>query len=389
VLIHLLGPAAQERSREVLLDLMALPPAAYAHVREFGEDGGSSYVITDLHFGVAELPEWLKRARTTIGRDAARAGDFTRVFQPGNVPRPDDVPTEEIAIPAAPVGAFTQLFSPKQAAAVAEGPAPMSVDEPQIVAAAHEPGKQPDISVAVEPGAFTKLFASPGAAPLASKQPDTSVAAEPGAFTKLFASPGAAPARKQPDTPVAEPGSFTKLFTSPDAPPVSAAPGEFTQMFSSPMAPPPATPLTAQAGEITTHFQRKPEPAFYSRSKPSDEHGLAAADGPAGNPAAAPSAEPGDFTRLLSAVPPKPAPLPSPATPIQSAPVEAPSTGVSDYTRVIAARLPAALPTPPASVAPAAQAIPERRRKDVRPILVFSVLAALAVLLILLAALGR
>src|SRR4051794_23146355 len=90
VLVHLVKAGAQEPARALLLEVMALPPAGHCHVREFGEDDGASYVITDLHFGAAELPEWLKRARSAkppeLCREAAEPAGGAQ----------DDIPTAEI-----------------------------------------------------------------------------------------------------------------------------------------------------------------------------------------------------------------------------------------------------------------------------------------------------
>jgi hypothetical protein len=280
VLIHLIDPGGQA-SHAMLHELMALSPSAYVHVREFGGGDGAPYVITDMHFGPAEFPDWLKRARAADGAKPASAGEFTRLFRPAAVPAAgEEVPTEELPVPVAP-----------------------------------------------------------------------------------------------------------------------AAPGEFTRLFSSPVAPPPSIPPVAQAGDITSLFERKPDAA-------PDQHGPSASGivnafnniaEPAGScwsergsepfksepsqppPVSSTAPEPGDFTRLLGAVP---AASPAPVLP-HPAPPPAPAA-VSDYTRVIAARPPAA-----PSMQPAPNAPPQTRRTDVRPIVVFSVLAALAVALILLAALGR
>jgi hypothetical protein len=270
VLIHLIEPGAQA-SRAMLLELMALSPSAYVHVREFGGGDGAPYVITDMHFGPAEFPDWLKRARASDGAKPAGAGEFTRLFRPAGVPAAE-VPTEELPVAVSP-----------------------------------------------------------------------------------------------------------------------AAPGEFTQLFSSPVAPSSSIPTIAQAGDITSLFDRKPEAA-------PDQHGPSASPvfkniaefseptwsecGPEpfkSEPPTAPSAsEPGDFTRLLGAVPTR-----SPA-PVPTAPAPPPPAAVSDYTRLVSARPPATPSTQPAPSVP-----PQTRRTDRRPILVFSILAALAVALILLAALGR
>jgi hypothetical protein len=270
VIIHLIEPGGQA-SRAMLLELMALSPSAYAHVREFGGGDGAPYIITDLHFGPAEFPDWLKRARALDGAKPAGAGEFTRLFRPAAAPAAE-VPTEELPVAVAP-----------------------------------------------------------------------------------------------------------------------AAPGEFTQLFSSPVAPPPSIPTIAQAGDITSLFDRKPEaspdqhgpsasPVFKNIAEFSEPTWPEPGSDPfnSGPPTAPSAPEPGDFTRLLGAVPTTPpAPVPPPPAPPSA-------RAVSDYTRLVSARPPATPSTQPAPSVP-----PPTRRTDMRPILVFSVLAALAVALILLAALGR
>jgi hypothetical protein len=271
VLIHLLGAAAGP-SRAILHELMALPPGAYMHVVEFGEESGTCFVVTDLELGEVEMAEWLKRARS------------------GAVPV-EERPTEEIAVPVLP----------------------------------------------------------PAAAPPAPQ--------EPGEFTRLF-----------------KPATVKRPATAPPvAPVVTAAPGEFTRIFSAPTAPPPSLPVpTRQNGELTSLFDRKVSPPAIEPPPPVEAL-----------PSSAPPAisEPGDFTRLLG-MPPAPVPPPIAAP----SPIPAPVHEPGEYTRLVTTQCadPAPLPPPPSQ--PAAQ---PARRSDRRPILIFSALATIAIVLILLAALGR
>ncbi len=147
-----------------------------------------------------------------------------------------------------------------------------------------QPCREPDStgsaagSFSAGPGAFTKMFGSPGAQ--ASKdeaQPATSAApasgAGPSAFTKMFGMSGAQarkdeppPAISAPGTPGADPGAFTKMFGTPDAQaskdepqPATSAPapsgagaGPFTRMFGNVATPSPATQQVEEAGFDTS-----------------------------------------------------------------------------------------------------------------------------------------
>ena len=225
-------------------------------------------------------------------------------------------------------------------------------------------------------GEFTRLFQAPAAEPPQAAPQDSA-----GEFTRLFAMPKAV---REP-RPVQVPPRPT-LASSP-APAPEAVAGEFTKMFSSPLAAEPVHPKPGNgAGEITQLFER---PA--AAAGPGELTRLLNATGPtppAAQPApAAPPQEVGDFTRLLgspAAVTPVAAAAPKAAGPAPAA-ILAPGPG--DYTRAIAARPPAAeaatAPAPPLAAPSAAKSAAAPAPTKAQMMVVFSVLAILAVALIL------
>jgi hypothetical protein len=210
-----------------LHELMALPPDAFAHVRDLGEHEGAPYVVTDAHFGETSLAEWLKRAR---------ASESPAPPVPSKAQDP-------------PIGEFTRLFQARKITLPGPWVPPPPSRTPQYQALLPVPGE------------FTRLFSSPFAAEPATLAPEQNA----GELTALFRDPPElllAQAQQVPPSvpaPVARPiqasaqkvGDFTRLLKpaaptadllpETPAPPMVAAPGEYTRIVmerpSSPAAP--------------------------------------------------------------------------------------------------------------------------------------------------------
>jgi hypothetical protein len=287
VIVHLLEAGDETASRALLLQVMALPPEAFAHVREIGEHEGAAYVVTDAHFGESGLPAWLHRARASDGRYA-----------------PVHATVSVKGAGQASIGEFTRMFQAAKATPAA----------PRPEAAAPPPG----------PGEFTRLFVAPKAPPQAA--------------------PAAVPA-----PPEIQSGEFTRLFSSPrSAEPVKAAAaagmGDITRLFQRRAAP--SMDVSAEAHEQNTPAAvqeiNTPAPApgdvtrlLEVRAATRDVEppaGATQSPQPAPIPsAAAVGGSPGDYTRVIAGRPPNPPPsaapesakpqAPAPARPTRLAPI--------------------------------------------------------------------
>ena len=255
VVVHNLGPAGHGRSQAVLHELMALPAASFAHVREIGEESGSVYVIVDDHFGAAELGEWLRRARAGEER-YSQAGSWPRAEEETQEVPPPRVASAVVAPDegAEEPGDFTRIFGTPLAPEPAKARPSFDVVAP-VTAAPNPAG--------AEPGDFTKVFGSP-LAPEPVKPPTASGGGE---ITVLFRRPPAAPATPAtilpppvptpapPENPGAEPGDFTRLLRTPAVDPAPVA---------APDAPPPrpietkASACGAGIGEYTRVIAARP-----------------------------------------------------------------------------------------------------------------------------------
>jgi len=342
----------------------SMPPASASH-DDF-----------DILFQSATTPTSTAQHKAPVPPPApAQPGDFTQMFQTGNLKTPQPPPA--FAPQSAP-GEFTSMFqSPAKPPQAAEPddfnrmfdtvtgrikpPDPPKQPEPKVSAPAAPP-------TATGPGEFTSMFQAPPAAPPLPKtvqSRDTAPPASgPGEFTQMFHAPSSPPAAAAPPKPEvsrtaqmpaftppaaaapAPPSEFTQMFQAstaqlkpsdlpsmPPAPPAAAASttGEFTQMFQAPAAaklpePPktaPVKPATAPAapppGDFTQMFQAT------GQMKPPDPP---AAAGPSHPPAAQ---SPGEFTQMFRTSPgqpafepAKPAAKPAPPPPAPPPPAGAP-----------------------------------------------------------------
>ena len=179
---------------------------------------------------------------------------------------------------------------------------------------------------------------------------------EPGAFTKLFRSPGGPSVSPEPPSAPANSGEFTRFFQSPlpesrpggellNRPPVGTPPpaapsaqqdpGAFTRLFGTPSGPGKASPMPPAASS----------PPVLPGGATSSFSGASPGAPPAPAPPPAQSGG-GEYTRLFSspAAPPRSAPTPPPAPP--PAPVQ---SGPSEYTRLFSSPSPQGVgPAPPA-----------------------------------------
>ncbi len=256
---------------------------------------GFAYVVTD------ELPQetisgWGRSSAVGAAPSGAAAPGVSGIFSV----QPEDGPAS--SAPNAAPESVTKEFMPGMLAAEAqrrpesaiesgkpETAGPSSGDPGAFTRMFGTPGarlsKEGDSvglaagSSGVGPGAFTKVFGIPGAQP-SKDEPQPAISARgtsgagPGAFTKMFGSPGAQPSKDEPQPAIsapgtsgASPGAFTKMFGSPDAhaskdepqPRTSAAgtsgaaAGPFTRMFANATTPnPPATQQVDGAGFDTS-----------------------------------------------------------------------------------------------------------------------------------------
>jgi hypothetical protein len=250
VVIHLLEPGGRGASRALLHELISLPPDAFGHVREIGEQDGSAYVITDDHLGAAGLEEWLRRARA--GEDRyAQAGSWPRAEkETQEMPAPHAAPAHEPRSSAP--GDFTRVFASSLAPEPAKGPA----------GSAGVPPVPPAPRGEAAPGDFTRVFGSP----LAAEPVKAAPASGAGDITVLFRRPRAAPlspaivppppppAPAAPENPDAEPGDFTRLLGTPvkPAPPAAPDPPPLRAVES------PAAERAAGIGEYTRAIAARP-----------------------------------------------------------------------------------------------------------------------------------
>lgn len=201
---------------------------------------------------------------------SAEVGEFTKMFQaPKAPPAPPPAPAPT---PVKEPGEFTRMFQANPSPAAAPPPPPAATksgpsDFEQLFETRSPAGPMPQSAAVQQPltpqapggsgpnriGEFTQTFgkdrfdpapAPPGAAPAPK---------EPGEFTRMFHSPGAAapPPVTQPATASAPP-AFAAT-PPPAAPPIAAppsGPGEYTRQFSAPAqltfgqtSPTPAAPL--------------------------------------------------------------------------------------------------------------------------------------------------
>jgi hypothetical protein len=152
-------------------------------------------------------------------------GEFTRMFQASSTPAA--APPQPPAGTKSGPGDFEQLFETRSPA----GPMPHSPAVQQPLAPVPPGGAGPN-----RIGEFTQTFGKGGFDPAPAPPAAVPAQKEPGEFTRMFHSPGAAnpPQVSQPVAPPAPPA-----FAAPPAPaaPLAAqpgGPGEYTRQFSAP-----------------------------------------------------------------------------------------------------------------------------------------------------------
>ncbi len=152
---------------------------------------------------------------------AKEPGEFTRMFQARPSPSPAAAPQPPAAAKSGP-GDFEQLFETRSPA----GPMPHSPAVQQPLTPQAPGGSGPN-----RIGEFTQTFGKGGFDPAPAPPAATPVPREPGEFTRMFHSPGAA--APPPVAPVAAP-SAPPAFAPPPAAAQPSGPGEYTRQFSAP-----------------------------------------------------------------------------------------------------------------------------------------------------------
>src|SRR5579884_1903427 len=295
------------------------------------------------------------------------AGEFTRMFQTplgSEAPSPAPQPPEQAPKqPAA--GEFTRMFQTPVAETKQRSVLPSdSTPTAEIPAYVEEPATAPEQPA--KAGEFTRMFQQPPAAQPGAPAPGRRD--EPGEFTRMFNSPGPAKPEATPRPPApapassgSSPGEFTRFFNAPmPATPIAENPG-----FTAPPEPAPRDP-----GSFTRMFGRSESPGIpEAAGKGSAATGVFSSRQPPAAPNPAPSAGPGEYTRLFSA-PVPPQDVAAPPAPAAASPSTAESMKIE-------MKAPA---PPPAVAAP---------KNYIGLVVVLAVLAVVAIALILYFALRR
>jgi hypothetical protein len=331
--VFLLTGVPPQTARELLDQVQSLTDRNVSELIETGDNQGTPYVVAEILPGMLNLRDWLSTEleRYGVPKPAGNLDHLTRVGR-WQIPVAPPQPPAPQPSQAAP-GEFTRMF---QAGAP---PAPIAEPAPP----------QPQAG----PGEFTRMFqAGAPPAPLAEPAPPQPQAG-PGEFTRMFQA-GAPPA------PLAEPA----LVQPPAPPQPQTGPGEFTRFFASPLpAPEPARPM------------QFPTPAVPPAAAPA--------------PPSASYAPPGEFTGIFGksdAGAPRAMPPIAPIAP--QAP--APSAGPGEYTRMFGPRMdPPSASVSPATPAPAPAAAPVRKSSNLPLILILAGLFLVALLVVVFFALKK
>ncbi len=351
---------------------------------------------------------WKKPA---LSPESPAPGEFTRMFQvPAQTPPEPPVMEKEPRTDSAGPGEFTRFFS-QLSSDVRSADAPDISEEPTRTMTAYRPRPDPENrqekeaapAPADEPAGkvdvedppvdgFTRVFSAP---PAPASAPDRTVLyevpkipdakgtpppAEPGAFTRLFASPNVELPGSHLNSAPQEPGEFTRIFAQTPSPsqaiPAASLPNERANLEPRPQVAPEftkifASPLPNESPEIDFEaLGRNPLPPSKAPEKPA-----------------------GDFTQMFGKplqsepIPPKPAASPNNATVLFQSPQMArmppPPSGPSEFTQMFGKpRLqpvsePAATPKTPT----------ESKPKTAPPlgalVLIFAALLVIAIILIL------
>ncbi|MCX6632119.1 MAG: hypothetical protein NTW28_31300, partial [Candidatus Solibacter sp.] len=248
VTVHLLVGGKTAENEALLARLRAMQPQSLVKLIEVGEHQGVTFVVTAAP-PYQRLDGWLAEQDhpAAVAKEFGKAGIWKR---------------PETGSPASPAAPGPPVLAPR----------------------------------APEPGEFTKQFQRPAAPVQEPGLPATSPvggAAEMDEFAKIFAAPPASAAATQHS----------------QAPPLVSEPGEFTRMFRSPVAPPApepsVPPVSAAATQHTPAAPQMPaRPAATPAAEPSAPPVAVAAtqhtpSQMTAHPAAAPTSEPGEFTRMF------------------------------------------------------------------------------------------
>jgi len=172
---------------------------------------------------------------------AKEPGEFTRMFQASPTPAAPPAP------PKSGPSDFEQLFETRSPA----GPMPHSPAVQQPLTPQAPGGSGPN-----RVGEFTQTFGKGGFDPAPAPPAATPVPKEPGEFTRMFHSPGAAA-----PPPVAPPAPTPFAPPPPAATPIAAqpsGPGEYTRQFSAPAQ------LTFGQTSATPGAPSSPSPQAYA-----------------------------------------------------------------------------------------------------------------------------
>jgi hypothetical protein len=391
VMVHSLDSAAREEVDHVRGMVHRLEAADRNRIVEILDVDGAPVIVTEYLQGFQTLAQWLEaRTRAAPTAPSVKAqgpprGEFTQLFGPTATPQapvlerpaadpPAAAPRAPAAAPAA--GEFTQLFGAVNPAELEPPPKPPAKPPAQPPAAGEftqmfgaikdqPPAKPRDITEDVTLVTGPAIVPSPSdsepppAAPPPAKAPppegpkvvvrwrDKSAPEPPppAAAPKpqiRWKEPGAEGPIRPP--PAKAPGEFTRLFGAEGAPPAAegpAAPAEPLLPEPEPPRPPSHAPRSGMgpgkggAAGGFTQMLRAAADSLGDPTDPSDAGGGGGGPPPVHEPGA--KKAPGDFTNLMSGLPP--------AAPSRGAPPAAPAaSGPSEFTRMMSG-----LPAPPSA----------------------------------------
>ena len=386
---------------ELLSKLQSIERRHFPELIETGKKQGNPYVVMQSISRFSELKDWVSNLKATppVSRIDERK-DFSKVGLwrvpvelQSKLDRNDKasltMPSPPAASSAAP-GEFTQMF---QAAASPSGdPAPEAPKSPLT-----ETSQEPRPAA----GEFTRMFQKP-AIPIGEFNADARASSPeppaPGEFTQTFQSVSA---------PIGEStsndskGTLNQPAASPIAPP---APGEFTRFFHavtpSSLAPTPIPSKPEAKGDFARHFGSgggASEPpsgvtGMFDQSSLAELKKEPGENSSVAIPSSAYTPPAGEFTRIFSGTSADgPAHRPD-AIPPSSTPTPAPPAAPGEYTRMFSApSIPPGVPgeASPALSPPPSSPTPAKQASNLLPILIGAILLLLAIIAVIVIAVGK
>jgi hypothetical protein len=355
VMVHILDPGALDENRVLVELLGSLDPAERPRILEVDEVDGATIIVTRFILDFPSLRGWLEAhasaepggtpptlpfaleaappatpepravpdpqppAQSEPPAGTKEPGEFTRLFRS---PAADSAPAEPAEPAAKEPGEFTRMFraqaKPEKPVASAPPPAREDPDDRTRLFAAEQPRKDAPLPFPTPPpgskpaGEFTRIMRAAAAPPDPPSPPPAAVKPPPAAVQ-----PPLAAVPPPPPAPPAQPpasGEFSRMFGAQSGPPphqenpFGAPHSGLTGRFAAP-----GQGGKAGAGDDYLSKLDASRPSGPSRDDPLAGWGAA---GPAGPPPSAPRPSgAGEYTRIISALPPAPEPPRAPPPP--------------------------------------------------------------------------